>query len=257
MDNIKRYMDIVLYRTYAQLKSESQEFYLGFLWFILEPLLYTATLYLIFGVLIGGRGIDFVLYLLVGMIVWQFFDGGVMEGMNAIRSKIGIFNSVYLPKYVFPWVQILTVCTKFLFVLSIILVFSMVIGSKLTVASFLMLLGLIVIQLTLISGIATALAVYATYYGDLVRVVTAVMRLLFYVSGIFFSLDLVPAHLKTLFLANPVASLIICYRDVIIHGKMPNINLIAYILAFSIIGNIIGLLICKKFDKRMLREVSS
>ena len=55
----RHYLDLVRYRAYVDLKSESARSYLGMLWWILDPLMYLAMYYLVFrrGTAAGGRGL--------------------------------------------------------------------------------------------------------------------------------------------------------------------------------------------------------
>ena len=54
----RHYLDLIRYRSYVDLKSESAQSYLGMLWWILDPLFYLAMYYLVFGVILqrGGEG---------------------------------------------------------------------------------------------------------------------------------------------------------------------------------------------------------
>lgn len=255
VSEVSRYWNIIWYRTYAQLKSESRQNYLGFIWFLIEPILMTTILYLVFGVLLNNKSADFVLFILVGITIWHWFEAGVTEGMLGIRAKLHIMNQIALPKYIFPCVHILTVSIKFLFVFFVILLFSWIAGYKVTIA-YLGLVPLLLTQLMFISGIATTLAIFVTYYGDLTKVVAVCMRLLFYLSGIFFSANVVPEDLKFYFDLNPITSLINGYRDVLIEGAFPNAEALLYVMVIAFLSNILGISVCAYFDKKLLKAVA-
>ena len=70
---IKRYLEIIYYKTYADLRSEASRSYLGFVWWILEPVLYMSVFYLVFSVIRGQKDEDFILFLLVGLVSWKWF----------------------------------------------------------------------------------------------------------------------------------------------------------------------------------------
>lgn len=252
---LQRHLNIVWYRTYAQLKSESRQHYLGFAWFLMEPVLMTTILYWVFGVFLNNRGPEFVLFILIGMTIWQWFEAGVTEGMMGIKAKLHIMNQIALPKYIFPWVHVLTVTIRFLFVFVIILGFSWGLGHKVTLA-YVGLIPLIFSQLLLIAGIASVLAVCVAYCGDLTKLVALCMRLLFYVSGIFFSADVVPETLRFYFDLNPLARLMEGYRGVLIEGVLPSAGTLLYVIAIAIISNIIGLSVCYYFNKKLLKAVT-
>ena len=61
--NKSQYLSLVLYKTYAELRAESARTYIGFLWWIIEPIADMATYYLVFAVLLRNRTEDFVPFL--------------------------------------------------------------------------------------------------------------------------------------------------------------------------------------------------
>ncbi len=254
-ESFHRYKDIVWYRTLAQLKSESRQNYLGYVWFLLEPILTTAVLYLIFGIALGHRSSDFVFFLIVGLTVWQWFETSLTEGMVSIRAKLHIMNQIPLPKYLFPLVHIFASTWKFICVFAVLIIFTYFFGFSPNL-NYIYLPSIFIAQLTLIIGLSLPLAVLNTYYADTFRVYHSVMRILFYVSGCFFSVEKVPADLHLLFYSNPMAGLITSYRSILIYNTPPSIALILYPFAFGLIFCIIGVIICNNIDKKLLKTVS-
>ncbi|GAB4281285.1 MAG: ABC transporter permease [Opitutales bacterium] len=255
LTNIVRYKDIVWYRTLAQLKSESKQFYLGYIWFLLEPALATATLFLVFGVILNNKSGEFVVFLVIGMTVWQWFEAGVNEGMMGTKMKLPILSQIPLPKYLFPLVQIFSATWKFAFVFMVVLTFAWVCGfaPNKHYPELLIVLGA---QLLLIVGIALPCSVAASYYEDTMRVVQSVFRLLFYLSGIFFSAEKVPEELKMWFYVNPMAGLIESYRAIILHQSAPELSLVLYPLMLGCVMAILGVICCVAIDKKLMKSVA-
>jgi hypothetical protein len=109
-----RYRDIVWYRTLAGLKSEARQSFLGYVWFLLEPAITTAIMYTVYVLIFQSRNKDTVVLLLVGTIIWQWFESSVVVGMMGIKNKLHIMTHFTLPKYIFPLVGIFTNTWKFL-----------------------------------------------------------------------------------------------------------------------------------------------
>lgn len=254
IDTITRHKDILWYRTTAYLKSESRQNYLGYIWFFAEPALLTLTLYLVFGFILGNRGSGFVLFLLTGLTVWQWFEGSINEGLLEIKAKLHIMHQVPLPKYIFPIVKIFVTTWKFICIFSVILVCSYCFGFKPNMA-YLCLPLLILSQLILVIGIVLPLSVAAAFYADISKVVSVVLRLLFYLSGIFFSTDIVPIKLLKFFYFNPIACLVEGFREIIFKEQFPQLFFILNSFIWGIILCIFGFLICKYVDKKILKSV--
>jgi len=251
---VGRYKDIVIYRIWAQLKSEARQYYLGYLWFALEPMLMTGIFFLVFGFLLGTRSPEYLWFLIIGMITWQWFEAAINEGMMGIKSKLHILSQMPLPKYLFPLVNVGAATWRFFCVLIIVLIAN-IIWWKGLCFSWLMLQVVMVIQLGIIIGIVWLLAIATSYSEDTIKITQAVLRLFFYLSGIFFAADRVPVELQKAFWANPLADLLQAYRDILLYGQFPDISSLAYAALWAIGLLTAGFALCKHVDKRLMKEV--
>lgn len=249
---LKRYFNIILYRTAAGIKSEARQNYLGYFWFLLEPLLSTAVLYVAFTKITGKSGPEYVVFLIIGMITWQWFESSCMLGATSIKAKYGVLNQFNLPKYIFPIVSIMVNTWKFLCVYTVILIVAALLGFPPNI-HFAYLPVLILLQLLLIVGVTLPLSVGATLMNDLLTVVSSIFRLLFFMSGIFFPVSAVPESLRTLFFSNPMAVFIVSYRDVVLYDKRPDFYLLSEAALISCGFLLAGLLLHLHYDKKLLK----
>lgn len=247
-----RLRDIVLYRVIAGIKSEARQNYLGYIWFLLEPTISTAILYIAFSQITGHQGAGYIAFLVLGMMSWQWFESSVMNGATSIRAKFHILNHFDLPKPLFPLVAIGVNTWKFLCVYVIILAFCWLCGFPPTIY-FAWLPLLFLLQLLLIVGITLIVSMLVTLANDCLTVISSIFRLLFFLSGIFFAPEKVPASLQTAFFSNPIASLIVSYRDVILHARPPHLGHLAEIAAIALITLGIGLGMHAWFGKKILK----
>ncbi len=250
-----RYKDIIFYRTLAGLKSEARKNYLGYLWFVLEPLLATAVLYFAMSHLTGQRGATAVLTILVGMAIWQWFEGSVMMSAGSISAKYHVHQQVPLPKYLFPLVDVCTHTVRFLFAYTIILTACLLLGPAPT-AALVWLPMLLSLQLAFIISVSLMISLLVTLLPDLRFLIQSLFRLLFFLSGVFFSAERVPADLLGLFHLNPVTIFIESNRAVILGGAAPDIALLWRPLAFTITLFAVGLALHSHYDKRLLKLIN-
>lgn len=250
-----RYCDIVWYRTKAQLKAETNNNYLGYAWLIIEPLITTAILYLVFGVISGDRSTNMVLYILVGMMVWQWFEGSVMIGSGGVSEKLHLMNHVKLPKFLFPLVGVLANTWKCLCVFVVLMLFCNLVGAFATPA-YLLLPIVFVAQLFFIVSLALPLSICAAYLPDLMNVVSSLFRLLFFLSGIFFTREQVPEKLQYYFDLNPIAHFMTAFRSILIDGVSPSWNHIGYCVLFASVPFFGGLCLFYVVDKKIVKAVT-
>lgn len=253
MREILRYKDIVLYRTLAGLKSEARKNYLGYLWFLLEPMLSTGVLYFAMSHLSGGRGLPLVLSILVGMVAWQWFEGSVMLSAGSIAGKFHIHLQVPLPKFLFPLVDIATHTVRFAFAFSVVVVACLVFGPG-PGLGLLWVPAVLAAQLLYVISLSLVVSVVVLLFPDLQFFIQTVFRLLFFLSGVFFTSDAVPESLKPLFYLNPMAVFIESYRDLILHAKpAPSFALFAGPGMVTVCLLLLGCIIHAHFDKRLLK----
>jgi len=252
ISTLRRYFGIVLYRTIAGIKSEARQNYLGYLWFLLDPLFSTAILYWVYTHVTGRQGAQYVVFLLLGLISWQWFESSCMIGAISIKMKYGVLSQFNLPKFIFPLVSILVNTWKFLCVFLVILVAAAALGYPPNLR-FVYLPLLLLSQLFLITGVTLPLSIGATLMNDLLAATNSVFRLLFFLSGIFFDPSIVPEKLKTLFYANPMAVFMEAYRMVIIHNQAPDMSRLVVAISISLGFLVLGLALHAYYDKKILK----
>ena len=118
-----RYRDLILYKTLADLRAEAARTYIGFLWWVLDPLIFMAIFYVVFGLLLRRSTPDFVPFLLIGLVSWRWFQNTITHSATSILGGRSLMQQVYVPKIIFPLVIILTDLVKFGLVLMLLLIY--------------------------------------------------------------------------------------------------------------------------------------
>lgn len=226
------HIDLVLYRGLSELRAEASRSYLGIIWWVMEPVLYVGVFYLVFGLGLRRGGDGFVPYLLCGLVPWKWFDGTVRSASTILTASVGLMRQLYLPKYLLPAAVMVTNTLKFFIILVILLVFLAASGALVISPAMLWLLPVIFTQWLLILAIGGLAAALVPLLPDLRYVVNYGMTMLFFMSGIFFSLeDLSPAAQDVLKF-NPVLVVLDAYRSVLLSGSAPDtVSLAAVALA--------------------------
>jgi ABC-2 type transport system permease protein len=91
----------------ADLKLKYRGSVLGYCWTVISPLLMFAVYYIVFS-FIKMRASSFALYLLSGLLIWQFFSDGVRSGMNSVTNKSELITKMNFPKIVIPLTSVIT-----------------------------------------------------------------------------------------------------------------------------------------------------
>jgi lipopolysaccharide transport system permease protein len=244
----RHYVELIAYKAYAELRQEAGRTYLGFLWWIVEPVISLMIYALVFGTLLKRGGEGFVAFLFVGLAMWRWFNSTVMAGANSLPGNRGLMQQVYVPKLVFPTVSILTSSAKFGFLLLALLAYLWVTGHTIG-ASYLALPVLLATELLLITFLTYCVAAVVPFVPDLRLALDHAFRLLFFLSGIFFSIASVPAPYQSYLRLNPIASLIEAFRSVLIDGAWPSWGPVLVIAVFSALGIALGSALIGRYDR--------
>lgn len=237
------------------LKSEASKVYLGNLWWVLEPALFVAVFYLVFGVLLHRGTEDFLVFLLCGKIPFLWFSKSVTGSSDSIFGGRGLINQISIPKPFFP---LLTVCegaVKEIFVFALLLLFLLLYGTQPTLY-WLLIVPVALVQLLLIITCALASAAITPFLPDFRYVVATGMTMLMFGSGIFYSYtDLVSEAHRELFLLNPMAALIECYRAILMRAEPPLWGHLGAIALLSVAAAVALLRFYRRFDATYARLV--
>ena len=102
MKNFIRYRFLLGELVKKGIKLKYRRSYLGILWSLLEPLLTTCVLTIVFGTLFGNNDPTFPVYILSGRLLYSFFSQGTTGALKSIRSNASMIKKVYVPKYLYP-----------------------------------------------------------------------------------------------------------------------------------------------------------
>jgi lipopolysaccharide transport system permease protein len=221
MKDIVHYWDLIVYKAKADLHAEARRYYISYLWWIIEPIFDMIVYYFVFSVFLQRGTPDFVPFLLIGLTSWKWFGATIQHGSQSIMQGKGLMLQVYLPKIVFPSIIILTDTFKFFIIFFILLVFLWAYGLVPNPAYVALPLVLFV-ELSLIVAVSFLCAAVTPFFPDLSIFIGHFLQLLLFLSGIFFNpRDFSPEIQFWLFM-NPMATLIVSFRDILMSGNLPN-----------------------------------
>jgi lipopolysaccharide transport system permease protein len=245
----RTFIDLLLFKTRANLHTEVSQYYLNYLWWVINPLLTMGVFYVVFGIFLGSKIQHFVAFLLCGLTMWQWFARTVNNSASSIMEGVGLMTQIDIPKVFFPLEVAFRDAFKNLFAVLLLLVFLFFYPSPVT-EKWLALPLLMAIQFLLNTAAAILIAALVPFIPDLKFIVSTGIELMFFGSGIFFSIEhmVLPQHRWILY-ANPMAGLIKAYRDILVYGNWPDWGYLAGVFAFSALLFGCAFLLVRKFDR--------
>lgn len=194
---------------------------LGIAWLIALPALQITLYGLIFGFILGdARPDNFLPYLVVGIVLFQFLAGSFSDGARSITSNASLAKSLSFPRALLPLSAIVAQWIKFAALMLLALIALPLLG-ELPRWSWFMIVPVIGLASLFALGAGMIAARLTVHFNDLTSLIPFITRIAFYASGVFFSIEKLSAGLPALsFLAwaNPVSVYLSLARDVMISG---------------------------------------
>lgn len=217
---------------------------LGLLWIVLKPL-FTATIYgTIFGFVLSSaaRPDDWVPYIITGVFVFEFFTGCFTAGSRAITSNARLVQSIGFPRILLPVSVVIEQAMRMVPIIVLLCLLLPVFGvpARWTWLLIVPVLGLMAVFNL---GVALIVARLSVWVRDVQQFIPTMNRILFYVSSIFFEVDVIFAdHPVLLTIAHtiPTYSFVALARDVLLVGHPAPLLAVIAAPVWTVLAIVIG-----------------
>ena len=266
--NLVARRDLLRELTLAELRSRSQETRLGWLWWLVDPLI---MMLIYWGVVVGifGRGEQYTPYpvfILCAMLPWKHFTSSVNASAKVLRGRDALIKSIAFPTIVLPLTIVLAGFSNFLFG-TIVLLGTAVAFDRPMGISLVQIPALMLLQLVIVCGISLGVACFGALVRDLSGFLGHLTRIGFYVSPCLYGVDMVQNRflsgplgklpfaewIPTLYMLNPFAILFTGYREALFYGRMLEPGLWALLAAEAAILLFGGWRLYQYFDRRVIK----
>lgn len=254
--DIKKYFGYSIYSAKSKLKSEIANSYLNWIWWVLEPLCDMLVYSFIFGTLLVKKQEHYAAFIFSGIIVWNFFNRTILASVKLVRNRKSIISRIYVPKFILLLSEMFVNMFKLLISEIILLVLLVVMQIPIS-AKILYSIPILCILFLFTFGCGMIIMHCGVFVDDLDYVMKILLKVLFYLSGIFYSIsDRFEGVAQRLMLGlNPVAQLIVSMRNVAIYQSGPLFpNLIACFL-LAIILSIVGIKLVYKYENSYVKVI--
>lgn len=246
------------------LKSRYKNSLLGVFWSFLNPLLMMTVYTLLFTILIPNDDIrQYPVFILVGLLPWNFLSGALTSGTISITSNSGLLKKVYFPRVLLPLSAVFSNFVNFVLSLSVLLIFLFIYRIGITVYALWLPLILFV-QIVYMIGLCLLLSALHAYYRDVMMLLQVGLLAWFFLTPIFYPFERIQQEAymmgysfdaaRIMRWLNPMASIIDGYRTVLwgnLGSSGPgNMDLLALLRTFAtaVLVFLIGLFAFRKAE---------
>ena len=199
--------------------------FLGVWWTLLNPMLQTLVMWIVFGLIIdrfGGADLvePYIVYLLAGVITMNFFSQTVLATGSAVRNASSILSKVYVPPEIFAFATSIAGAVNFVISSGPLILATLVAGQG--VAWTVVLVPVhVLLLLAFVSGLGMIIASLAVYFYDVLDLTRVALQLTFYLTPVFWTESFLSDRFLAVVRVNPMYAYVQSFRDLFYLGEFP------------------------------------
>ena len=246
-----RYAFLIKQLVARDFKTKYKRSALGMAWSFLNPLLTMSVQYVVFSPLFNSDIPNYPVYLLSGIVFFNFFSEAVSMGMTSITGNASLIKKVYMPKYIYPVSRVLSSLINFVISLVPLFLVMLVTGTRFTPALLLLVFDILCL-LGFVTGMGLLLTTAMTFFQDTQFLWGVVSMMWMYLTPIFYPENIIPAQFLTFCHMNPMYQYITFARICIVDGVSPEPMAYFWCLLSSLVVLLLGIGVFKKHQDRFV-----
>jgi lipopolysaccharide transport system permease protein len=234
---------------------------LGPLWYLIQPLLTTITLTIIFGdfAKLSTNGLPKFLFYMSGTVIWTYFASCLTRTSDTFINNADVFGKVYFSRLAVPVSILISNLIAFAIQFALFLT-SMVIfalrGSVLYPNWFILLTPILLLMMAGLGfGFGVIVSSLTTKYRDLRFLVQFGVQLLMYATPVIYPISSIPSQYRILIELNPISAIVEAFRYAYLGGGTVDLAQLAYSFAFMIVVIVIGVVIFNRVEATFMDTI--
>jgi ABC-2 type transport system permease protein len=232
LSEIYRYRDLLKNLVARDLTVRYKRSIIGFLWTMVNPLVNTIVLTIVFAEVFRIPTKEFIIYYLSGSLLWNFFAQSTTLASSCLYASSAIYKKIYVPKSIFIFSIICSELLNFAFALVPLLLLLLILRHALPLSLLFLPVPILLIVL-FTSGVALLLSACAIYFYDIMESYKLLLLPWMWLTPIIYPLDIVPANYLPLIKLNPMYYFVECFRAPLYNGCLPDWDILLWAIALG------------------------
>ena len=220
MNVLNKYNFLIKQLVQRDFKVRYKRSVLGVFWSFLNPLLMMIVQYVVFSQLFKSDIDNYPVYLLSGLVVFNFFNEGVSVALGSIVGNASLITKVYIPKYIYPVSRVLSSGINLVMSLIPLMIAALITGETITRA-YLMMPYILLCVIIFTIGLGMILAAAMTFFRDVQFLWGIVSMVWMYLTPLFYPISIVPEGFRQVIMNNPMYFFVSAVRSIVLEGIAP------------------------------------
>lgn len=244
------YRDLLLVFAWRDIKVRYRQTLLGAVWVMGQPLVTMLIFTLIFSrvaKLRGEAGIPYPLFVLTGIVLWNFVAGAINRSGNSLLGTAHLISKVYFPRLLIPFSHVVTDVVDF--TIAALLIIPLMFWYGVTPGVAIVLAPVVVLLAAAFAlGIGLWVAALNIEYRDIRVIIPWILQIAMYAAPVVYPLSAVPERYRWIAIANPMTGLLEAFRATLFGTPIDFV-----VLAWSVIASVLILISGAYYFRRMER----
>ena len=227
----------------------------GYLWSVINPLIMLTTLYIVFSFIIQISTPHYQLFLLIGIIIWNFFQDTTDLTLNSLNEKSDLIKKLNISPINYLISSEISSFLNLSINLVIFFIMMFIFGLKIHLSSLLYGAFYLILLVFCSFGVSLILAGIYVRLRDIKHIWNIIILVWFWLTPIFYAETRIPENIRKYYMLNPIARIINHVRDVFVfdfHSSSEQV-LITMILCITIL--LFGFLIFSYSNPKFAEEL--
>ena len=251
--NLWEYRGLIWLLTRRDLTVRYKRSTLGLWWTLLNPLLTTFILWMVFGQFFRFEipGTPYVVYLLSGILLITYFAQSVQASGAAVVNNAGILTKVFVPAEVFSFSTVASATVNFLISLLPMAIIQLITGVGIPWTVILVPIPILA-MFALTAGIGLLIAAAAVFFYDVLDLTAVMIQLVSYLTPTFYPIAIVPEWALPILYANPLFSYLEVFRGFMYQGSFAPAWNFAYMIGSAIVSLLVGVYVFSRSWRNLI-----
>ena len=244
------YRELIYFLTWRDIKVRYKQAVLGIAWAVLQPVLTTAIMTVVFGMLlkVESDGLPYPVFALSALLPWHLFQLSLQKSSISLVGNANLLTKVYFPRVIIPFSSVLAALVDF--VISLILLFIAMAIYRLPL-TWNVLWVIPLTTLTVLAALAVGLWLSAlnVQYRDVQQMVPFLIQIWMYATPIVYPITTIPeGTFRYIYSLNPMVGVVQGFRWAFFGGSPPDMTLVISSAAVLLLL-ITGLFFFRRMEK--------